>query len=83
MFLVVVDEPDLRLELFTTILIAEFADMSSGFPSLTPVSCLDGHGTTTKGTVSAPDGDKSRILLVSDKFSDEADSGIGIFHSAG
>ena len=83
MLLVVVDESDLGLELLTTVLVAEFADMASGFLGLSPVPGLDGHGTSAKGSVSTLDGNQGRILLVPDQFSDEADPRVGIFHSAG
>jgi len=72
-FLVVVDESHPGLELFTTVLVAEFTDMSPSFLSLSPVPSFDGHGAITKGTVTTLGGNEGGILLVPDESSDEAD----------
>jgi len=82
-FLVVVDEPDLGLELFATFLVAEFTDMSSSFSGFPPIPGPNGHGTIAKGTVTALDGNESRVLFVLDEFSDETNPGVWILYSAG
>ena len=77
-FLVVVNESDFGLELFTTLLVSEFPNMSSGFLSFSLVSGLDGHSAATECTVPTLDRDKSGVL-VPDEPSDEANSRIGVF----
>jgi len=81
-FLVVVNESDLGLELFTTSLVSEFTNMSSSLLSFPLVPSFDGHGATTKCTVATLDGYESGVL-VPDELSDEADSGVGVLSSAG
>lgn len=80
MFLVVVNESNFGLELFSTLLVPELANVSTSLLGLSSVPRLHSHSAVTECPIPALRGDEGGVF-VPNQFSNEADSGIRILSS--
>lgn len=63
MFLRVVDEADLGLEVLAPLLIPELANMAAGFPGLATIPSLDDFRPGTECSIASFAGNQGRVLV--------------------
>jgi len=77
MFLRVMPEADLGLELLPAILVSKLPNVPSGLPRFAPISSFDHISTATKGTKSTTSGNQGRVL-VGDELADDGSATVRV-----